>query len=109
MQKIIKKTTINESIKRLVKVYKPEEIYLFGSYAWGEPTQDSDLDILIIVTESKEKFYKRPIRGYRSLEGLRIPEEIIIYTRNEFEKRARQKGTLCYKIKNEGYRLYESI
>ena len=109
MPKIIEKTTIDESINRLVRAYQPEEIYLFGSYAWGEPTEDSDLDILIVVSESDDKFYKRPIKGYSSLEGLHIPEDIIIYTRAEFEERAKQKGTLCYRIKREGRKVYESL
>jgi predicted nucleotidyltransferase len=33
-------------INRLAEVYKPREIYLFGSYAWGQPGQQSDLDLL---------------------------------------------------------------
>ena len=39
---------IEEVKKRLIAVYKPEAIYLFGSYAWGAPTEGSDLDLLVI-------------------------------------------------------------
>lgn len=36
-------------VEKLVKAYQPKKIYLFGSFAWGQPNADSDLDILIIV------------------------------------------------------------
>jgi predicted nucleotidyltransferase len=38
-------------IKRIVKSlipYKPERIYLFGSFAYGRPKRDSDIDLLVI-------------------------------------------------------------
>ncbi len=39
-----------EDVKnRLVRAYNPLTIYLFGSYAWGTPTEDSDLDLVIVV------------------------------------------------------------
>ena len=38
--------------------YDPDSIYLFGSRAWGEPREDSDYDLLVIVPESDE----RPIK-----------------------------------------------
>ena len=37
-----------------------------------------------------------------------VPKDIIVYTRDEFGDRANDKGTLCYKIKKEGKRIYES-
>jgi len=109
MKKTIKQPKIRESIDRLIEAYKPEEVYIFGSYAWGNPSKNSDVDILIIVEESEEKFYKRPIKGHHSLNGLKVAEDIIIYTRDEFEERAQQKGTLCHRVKQEGQKVYETI
>jgi len=43
---MISQETIEEVKNRLVKTYDPISIYLFGSYAWGHPTEDSDLDLL---------------------------------------------------------------
>ncbi|HID94921.1 MAG TPA: nucleotidyltransferase domain-containing protein [Candidatus Latescibacteria bacterium] len=39
---------IEEIVKRIVTGYKPEKIVLFGSYAYGNPTEDSDLDLLVV-------------------------------------------------------------
>ena len=43
---------LQEITERLVKEFQPEEIILFGSYAWGTPDKDSDLDLLIVVSDS---------------------------------------------------------
>jgi len=103
---MISKEIINEVKKRLIKVYDPIAIYIFGSYAWGTPTEDSDLDLLIVVEDSEEKRYKRSIPGYRSLVGMRIPNELIVYTNKEFQKRSKDITRLCYKVKTEGEKIY---
>jgi len=99
---------ILEDIKnRLVKAYNPVAIYLFGSYAWGTPNEESDLDLLVVVETSNEKSYERPITGYRALRGLElIAKDLIVQTKEEFERRSREITTLEYKIKKDGELLY---
>ena len=48
---MITNEVIEEVKNRLVKTYDPLAIYLFGSYAWGTPTEESDLDLVIIVDQ----------------------------------------------------------
>jgi len=103
---MIKKETIEEVKRRLVEVYNPIAIYIFGSYAWGCPTEDSDLDLLIVIDESDEKTYKRPVAGYRALRGLNISKDLIVKTKGEFEQAADNITTLSYKIKNDGELIY---
>lgn len=55
---MIKRSTINKIAKKIKNQYKPEKIILFGSYAWGKPTEDSDIDLLIIK-ETDKPFHKR--------------------------------------------------
>jgi|SRR5579862_842954 len=97
---------IAEVKKRLIEVYSPETIYLFGSYAWGNPDEESDLDLLIVVNSSNEKSHKRSIPGRRALWGMGIAKDIIVYTQEEFNKRVMDPTTLIYKIKNKGKVLY---
>jgi len=101
-----KKEIIEEVKKRLIEVYNPIAIYMFGSYVWGAPTEDSDLDLLIIVDETDEKSYKRPVAGYRALRGLDIPKDLIIQTKKEFEHALKNAATLGYKIKKDGELIY---
>lgn len=102
------KELIQNIKERLISAYDPEAIYLFGSYAWGKTDTQSDIDVLIIVKDSQDKFYKRTLRGFHSLKGLKIAKDIVVYTREEFESLAQDISTLCYKIKHEGMKLYEA-
>lgn len=94
---------------RLVKAYHPKEVYLFGSFAWGDADEQSNLDLLIIVDKSDEKPYKRTRKGIEALTGLNIAKDILVYTKEEFERLASDISTLCYKIKKEGIKLYEAV
>ena len=103
---MIKKEVIEEVKKRLVRVYDPLEIYIFGSYAWGSPTEDSDLDLCIVVNEIKGKKHDMLVDGHHVLFGLKIPKDIIIYSKEEFEKYSKNVTTLLHKIKEEGELIY---
>jgi len=104
---MINKEIIEEVKTRLVKTYDPIAIYLFGSYAWGNPTEDSDLDLLIIIEESDERRYKRQNIGFDALWGLGIPKDLFVYTKKEFEQGLKDTVSLCSKIKKDGKVLYE--
>lgn len=100
---------IIETVKnRLVNTYNPRALYLFGSFAWGTPDEQSDLDLLVVIDSSDEKPYKRILKGIDALTGLRIAKDILVYTKDEFEELASDVSTLCYKIKQEGVKLYEA-
>lgn len=103
---MVSKELLEEVKNRLITTYNPVAIYLFGSYAWGTPTEDSDLDLLIIVENSDEKSYNRPRPGQRALFGLGISKDLTIYTKDEFERISKDTTTLWYKIKNDGELIY---
>ena len=103
---MITKKTIDIIKERLVKAYHPLKIYLFGSYAWGIPTEESDLDLLIIVASSTKRSYERALKGYSALREMTIPKDILVFTKEEFEERSSDITTLCYKAKHEGKVLY---
>lgn len=103
---MVSQEVIEEVKNRLVETYNPVAIYLFGSYAWGNPTKDSDLDLLVVVDASDEKTYARSRSGHYALFGLNVSKDIIVYTKEEFEKKIQDRATLGYKIKKEGKVLY---
>ena len=59
--------TIDAAVAHLVAEFKPEQIWLFGSYAWGEPDEHSDLDFLIVVPQSDVSPLKRAQRAHHCL------------------------------------------
>jgi uncharacterized protein len=50
--------TIQELCNRIVQEFKPERIILFGSYAYGNPTPDSDVDLLVVLPFEGKNFSK---------------------------------------------------
>jgi predicted nucleotidyltransferase len=102
------KQLIELAVKKLAEVYEPTAIFIYGSFAWGKPGAGSDLDLLVVVDQSEEKPYKRILKGLKSLRGLKIPKDILVYTKKEFEEMAKHRASLCYKIKHEGIKAYEA-
>lgn len=98
---------LQEVTRRLVEQFQPEQIILFGSQAWGTPTADSDLDVLVIVTDSELSEYERTVQGHTSLSGLDMAKDIIIKTRAEFDFFRQVRASLEYKIAHEGQVLYD--
>ena len=103
---MISNKDIEDVKNKLVKVYSPLEIYVIGSYAWGIPTPDSDLDLFVVVEESDKKKYARPVKGYLELMDCMFPKEIIVYTKWEFEEALKEKKSFSNKVFNEGKRIY---
>ena len=96
---------IDKMVRRIVKQFKPEKIILFGSYARGTPTRDSDVDLLIIMPVSGSKREKRIEIGV-ALHDIRIPKDIIVATPDEVERRKNLVGTIIRPALEEGKVLY---
>lgn len=104
--KTIPPGTLEEMTRRLVDEFHPLKIILFGSHAWGEPTEDSDVDIMVIVEKSDEKPIKRAIRAHKRLMGLHVPKDVLVKTRDEFDYFAKVKATLEWWVSERGKVLY---
>lgn len=97
---------IDAAVERLVAEFEPGQIWLFGSYAWGEPDQHSDLDLLVVVADSAESPLRRAQRAHRCLIGLGMAKDILVRTRAEFDTVRDVVSSLTYKIVNEGKLVY---
>ncbi len=107
--KIIKKLNdevLEEMVDRLVKELDPLKIILFGSYSYGEPTKDSDVDILIIK-ESDLPRYKRSVPAYKALSGLIIPKDVLVYTPEEVEEWSEVPQAFISRVMDRGTVIYE--
>jgi predicted nucleotidyltransferase len=101
------RAVIQEIVRRLVAGYAPEKIVLFGSYAYGQPGADSDIDLLIIKA-TKERFFKRLDRVRRVASGTHphIPFEPIVLTPKEVERRVKAGDQFLSEILQKGEVLY---
>ncbi len=97
---------LDQVVDRLVKEFKPEKIILFGSRAWGTPDRDSDWDLMVIVNSSDTVPTRRAARAYRCLNGLRIPVEVIVSTREEINRYRTVPASLTRRILEHGQVIY---
>jgi len=90
----------------IVESLQPEKIILFGSYAWGSPRQDSDVDLFVVVPSSDQPSYKRARAVYRSLRDIAVPFDVIVQTHDELERSVSVPSSLAYKVMEQGTVLY---
>jgi predicted nucleotidyltransferase len=94
------------AVQRIVEELHPEKIVLFGSYANGNPTPDSDVDLLVIM-ETDLSSSQRYVAVSRLLNPRPFPVDILVKRPNEL-KSALEKGDffLC-EIMGHGIVLYD--
>lgn len=97
---------INEITNKIVGFYNPDKIILFGSYAYGIPNENSDLDLLIIKDSDKPR-PDRSIEIRKMLFGSLIPMDLIVYTNQEIQESLNKKYTFVYQALTKGKTLYE--
>ena len=96
-----------EKIAKRLKLYSPEKIILFGSYAWGKPTKDSDIDILV-VKKTKKNPYRRIPEARSYLHNIEAAIDVLVMTPKEIEQRLELDDFFIKNIVNKGRILYES-
>lgn len=102
---MITQEQINQAITAIVSGYKPEKVILFGSYAYGEPTKDSDIDLLLIKDDDLPKIKRNRIaRSY--LRDFKFPVDVIVKSREEFETLKDVIGTVVYTANKYGKVVY---
>ena len=98
---------INSLKDKLLALYNAEKVYVFGSYAWGNPTEDSDLDILVISNKFKKlSFGKRIAQATDILFDLDFPVDLVVETPEEFSQSEKVEGSLESRVGSRGVLLY---
>ena len=97
---------LEDIVRRLVEGLRPERIILFGSHAYGKPDEMSDIDLLIVVSESDEPRHHRARKAYRCLRGLTAPTELIVLTRQEVAQAVKVPTSLVNRAVHQGRVLY---
>lgn len=101
------KIELNNLIKEIYSIFDISSIYLFGSYAYGDPNEDSDLDICIITDDkSKRKVEIMKLVRKAMVKVQSMPVDLLVYYGDEFSERAKSDCTLESKILHEGIKIY---
>lgn len=98
--------TIEKAAERLVDMFHPRRIVLFGSHARGTADERSDVDLLVIcsVTGSRRALM---VAMDRALRGFGFARDIVILTPEEYERDRRITGTIVRPAEREGKILYD--
>lgn len=94
---------IVENVNRNIKA---EKIFLFGSYAYGTPNQNSDIDICIITEDNKRKIDIMRTLRKALFKEINHPLDILVYKNNEFNERAGYTDSIEKIIKEKGVPIY---
>jgi len=97
---------LSEVVRRLVEALQPDGIYLYGSRARGDASPESDYDLLVVVPTSDLPGYRRDALALKALWGLRLPVDVIVLTREEFDCRRSVVCSLPATVIREGRLLH---
>lgn len=104
---MISSEQIQQAVKRLVAAASPSKVILFGSYARGEATEDSDLDLMVIENEVQNAG-EEMIRLHRVVGDVGVGVDLLVYSDREASRRSQVPGTLLYWAFKEGKVLYDA-
>lgn len=97
--------TIKAITERIADSCHPQQIVLFGSHARGNATEESDIDLLVVM-ESNLPPHKRNIALKRLFPRRTFSLDAFVYTPQEFLKYKDIPGTLAYTASHDGTLLY---
>jgi predicted nucleotidyltransferase len=108
---MLNKAQLNNILQEVITIlradYEPDEVILFGSYAYGRPHRDSDLD-LFIVKDSAERPLDRRVKVRELLQSVNahIPLTLYVLTPFEIKQRLAMGDQFLQEIVNKGRVLY---
>jgi len=95
-----------KAVRRIVEALQPEKIILFGSYAYGRPTTNSDVDLLIVM-ETSASASERYLAVSRLLRPRPFPVDILVKTPDEIRRALEAGDHFIHHIFSRGQVLYE--
>src|ERR1035438_8072229 len=99
---------VDLAVKAAIEVAQPSRVFIFGSWARGEATTDSDLDLAVLVPEERKSEIPELRRQInRQLEPIRMSIDLILVSEESFSKFRASINSLYYKIANQGKLIYE--
>ena len=97
---------IEHVVQQIVAKFRPQRVILFGSYAYGAPTEDSDADLLVIMETTE-----RPIRAAARVAAAidhPLPLDILVSTPEDFSCRLHARDSFISDVAKRGAVLYEA-
>lgn len=97
-------SVIRDFARRVAERFQPDKIILFGSYAYGTPNADSDVDILVVMPARNQRSQAYKIRLGISAP---FPMDLIVRTPDTLKWRLEEGDSFLREIMSKGKVLYE--
>jgi predicted nucleotidyltransferase len=103
---MIEMKRIRDLTSQIVREFSPQRVILFGSYAYGNPDVDSDVDLLVVLP-----FKGKPVRKaieIRNRINAKVPLDLLVRTPDQIEDRIAKNDWFMREIVEKGRTLYEA-
>ena len=97
---------IRNVTRQIVQQFHPQKVILFGSYAYGQPTEDSDVDLLVVMDTDES-----PLHAAAKIAAAvehPFPLDIVVRTPVEFASAVHRRGVFATEVATKGITLYEA-
>lgn len=91
----------------IAAAFAPQRIVLFGSYAYGKPTPDSDVDVLVVMKKARRMWMDATQKIYEKVSA-GFPVDVIVRDPDFLNERLRKGDTFLEEITSKGRVMYES-
>lgn len=98
--------TIHTIAQQIAETYHPQKIVLFGSYAYGTPTEESDVDMLVILP-FEGKSARKSVEMISALKPS-ISLDLVVRTQEQVAERLKMNDFFLREIIEKGNVLYEA-
>ncbi len=98
---------VHEAIHRIITKVSPHKIIIFGSYVAGTFSQNSDLDIMVIMKPPLLNARNESVKIRRLLKGIQMSIDVLVTTADRFEKIKDMEGLIYKEILKTGRVVYE--
>jgi predicted nucleotidyltransferase len=102
---MVKINQIKSYVKKISEEFHPQKVILFGSYAYGKPTSDSDVDLLVVMEDNNHT--GRPSLEIRRRIKASFPLDLIVKSPSHVKKRLKMRDYFIRDIFKKGVVLYE--
>lgn len=104
---MVKRPQICAFSDAVARELRPRKIVLFGSYAYGKPTEDSDVDLLVIMGRTCDQGERMSVRIRHAIPR-DFPLDLLVRTPSDVAKRLRWGGPFISELLKKGEVLYEA-
>lgn len=104
---MVRRSQIKRFSLAIAEKFRPHKIVLFGSYAYGKPTEDSDVDLLVIMDRTRYRGERMSLRIRNAIHA-GFPLDILVRTPNFISKHMAWGDGFTQEIITRGKVLYEA-